>query len=207
MNLKLFCLALVMLPAVLHAQPTEDSTEKSWTGFIETDYYFVPVDEIHPTVIASVDHKSLHLEARYNYEDFNTGSLHVGYTWEKDGDFSLTATPTAGIAAGLSSGVLPGFECSADYSKLSFYSENEYMIAFGGKEDDFFYSWTQLSASVFKNVSAGVSAETLKLYKTKFDVQKGVYAEYAPGKFLFDVYYFNPFSSYNYVVASVAFNF
>ncbi|MBV9963375.1 MAG: hypothetical protein JO072_14110 [Parafilimonas sp.] len=207
MNLKLFCFALIALPGVLHAQQTQDSTEKSWTGFVEADYYFIPADEIHPTITASVDHKALHLEARYNYEDFNTASFHVGYSWQKDGDFSVTATATGGIAVGLSNGILPGFECSADYSKLSFYSENEYMFAFNGKENNFFYSWTQLSASIFKNVSVGVSAETLKLYKTKFDVQKGVYAEYAAGKFLFDVYYFNPFSQYNYVVGSVAFNF
>src|SRR5436305_389744 len=148
MNLKLFCFASIVLPAALHAQEAKDSTAKQWTGLIETDYYFIPVDEVHPTFIASVDHKSLHLEARYNYENFNTGSVHIGYSWEKDGDFSFTGTAMAGIAAGLSNGILPGFECSAEYSKLSFYSENEYMFAFTGKEDNFFYSWTQLSAAI-----------------------------------------------------------
>jgi hypothetical protein len=113
----------------------------------------------------------------------------------------------AGIAVGNTNGVLPGFECSAAYAKLSLYSENEYLFDFKGKENNFFYSWTQLGDTVIKNVQVGVAEESIRLYKTKFAVQKGLYIEYNLGKFLFDVYHFNPFSKYNYTVASVSFNF
>lgn len=196
-----------MLPCVLHAQQTEDSSEKNWSGTLEADYYFVPTDEIHPTIICYADHKSLHVEARYNYEDFNTASVFAGRTWEKDGDFSFTVTPMAGIAVGNTNGIMPGFECSATYSKLSFYSENEYLFDLKGKENNFFYSWTQVGDTIIKNMQAGVAAESFRLYKTKFAVQKGVYLEYALGNFLFDVYHFNPFSKYNYTVATVSFQF
>jgi len=195
------------MPCLLRAQNTDDSTGNKWSGTLEADYYFIPEDEIHPTITCYADYKSLHFEVRYNYEDFNTASVFAGKTWEKDGDFYFSITPMIGLAVGNTNGILPGFECSATFSKLSLYSENEYMFDFTGKEGNFFYSWTQLGDTIIKNMQAGVAAESFRLYKTKFDVQKGVYLEYNLGKFLFDVYHFNPFSKYNYTVASIAYNF
>ena len=125
----------------------------------------------------------------------------------KDGDFSYAITPMAGIAYGDTKGFLPGLEITAAYGKFNLYSENEYLLDFKGRENNFFYSWTQLCAGIFKNFQAGIVAESLRLYKTKFDIQKGVYAEYAPGNFIVDVYCLNPFSKYNYWVASVSFQF
>ncbi len=207
MSLKIFGIVLIILPAVLHAQKNEDSDSTNWSGSAAAYYYFIPGEEIHPTIIGCADYKSLHLEARYNYEDINTASVFAGYTWEKDGKLSLTVTPMAGIAIGNSGGILPGLECGASYSKINFYSENEYMLSFNGKEDNFFYSWTQLSTDIFKNAQAGVLAQTLRWYKTSFDIQRGVYAEYSVGNFTFDAYYFNPFTKYDFAVASVTVNF
>lgn len=207
MSIKIFSIALIVLPVVLNAQQAEDSIQKNWSGSIAGYYYFIPGEENYPTIIGCSDHKSLHLEARYNYEDINTASAFAGYTWEKDGKFSYSVTPMAGIAVGHSNGILPGFECSASYSKINFYSENEYMLSFKGKEDNFFYSWTQLSASMFKNTQAGVLAQSLRWYKTEFDIQRGIYAEYAPGNFTFDFYYFNLFTNSDFAVASVTYTF
>ena len=207
MNFKIFLIFLLMLPFVLHAQQTEDSSEKNWSGSVEGYYYFIPEQNIHPTIIGCADINSLHLETRYNYEDINTASVFAGYTWEKDGKFSFSVTPMAGVAVGNSSGILPGLECTASYSNVNFYSENEYMLAFSGKENYFFYSWSQLSTGTFKNMQAGVVAQTLRWYQTKFDIQHGVYAEYSLGNFTFDAYYFNPLTHYDFVVASLTYEF
>lgn len=196
------------LSGVLHAQEKENPhNSKDWSGSLAGYYYFIPGEGIYPTIIGCADFKSLHVEARYNYEDINTASVFAGWTWEKSGKLSLTVTPMAGIAFGNSNGILPGLECSASYSMLNFYSENEYMFDFKGKEDYFFYSWTQLSATMFKNAQAGVLAESLRLYKTKFDIQRGIYTEYGLGNFTFDVYYFNPFTDYDFAVASITYAF
>lgn len=194
-------------PFISTAQKTEDVTEKKWTGNLEADYYFLPEYKLHPTIIGYAENKALHFEARYNYEDNNTASVNIGRTWSKDGDFSFSITPMAGVAFGKSDGVLPGYECEATYSKIYFYSEGEYLLDFKGKGNYFFYSWTQLGANIFKNLQAGAITESLRWYQTKLAVQKGVYAEYATGRFLFDFYYFNPFSKYTYVVCSVSFEF
>ena len=60
---------------------------------------------------------------------------------------------------------------------------------------------------VIKNLSAGLAAQTLRFYKTKFAIQKGVYAEYTTGKFLFDAYYFNPVSKYSFYTVAINYNF
>lgn len=87
------------------------------------------------------------------------------------------------------------------------YSENEYLLSFAGRYGDFFYSWTEFNASVIKNIKLGLVAQSLRLYKTKFDVQKGVYTEYSIGKFSFDAYFFNPFSKYDFYTAAVNYDF
>ena len=196
-----------MLPFIAYAQDTKDSSEKKWDVSAAAYYYFIQGEEMHPTIIGCADYKSLHLEARYNYEDINTASIFAGWTFGKDGKFSYSVTPMAGIAAGNSNGVLPGLECSATYSIINFYTENEYMLDFKGKENNFFYSWTQLSANTFKNMQAGVLTESLRWFKTKFDVQRGIYAEYSPGNFTFDIYGFNLFTSSHFFMASVTYQF
>ncbi|MEO8711163.1 MAG: hypothetical protein ABI405_03515 [Parafilimonas sp.] len=195
------------MPGFLHAQETKNLTKNTWSGSLAGYYYFIPGEEMYPTLISCADFKSLHLEARYNYEDINTASVFAGWTFGKDSKLSYSVTPMAGIAVGNSNGVLPGLECSATYSAINFYTENEYMFDFTGKENYFFYSWTQLSANTFKNMQAGVLAESLRWFKTKFNVQRGIYAEYSPGNFTFDIYGFNLFTSSDFFMASVTYQF
>ncbi len=206
MNLKIFTIAMLVWPAVLHAQQT-DSTAKNWTGTVAAYEYLIQQEAIHPTIIGCADFKSLHLESRFNYEDINTVSAFAGWMWKKDGKLSLSATPMIGMAVGKSNGILPGLECSVSFSKINFYSENEYMLSFKGKTDYFFYSWTQLSTTIFKNFQSGVLAQSLRWFKTKFDVQRGVYAEYALHNFTFDIYYFNAFTSSHFTEASITYAF
>ena len=208
MKLIFSAFTLVVLPTALYAQDQTDSTETNWSATAAAYCYFISGEELHPTIIATADHKSLHLEARYNYEDVNTVSVFAGYTWEKSSSkFDLNITPMAGISAGNTNGVLPGLEIDASFSKLNFYSENEYMLDFTGKENNFFYSWTQLSTPVLKNTQVGLISESLRWYKTKFDLQKGVYIEYAKRNITLDLYYYNPLSSYDFMVAAVTYEF
>lgn len=200
-------LVLFFLPATLLAQEIGVDHEKNWSASAAGYYYFIQNEKTYPTLIGTADINALHIEARYNYEDINTASLFGGWTWEKNGKLSLSFTPIIGFSVGNTMGFLPGLECSASYSKLNFYSENEYMLDFTGKENYFFYSWTQLSANILKNMQVGVLAESLRFYRTKFDVQRGVYAELSVGNFTFDLYYFNAFTDYDFAMLSLTFEF
>ena len=204
----IFLISLFVCPLFLLAQTADDSTGHAWSGSAAAYYYFIPGEKIPPTITACADHKSLHLESRYNYEDINSLSVFAGWNFEKQyNKLDITATPMAGVVVGHTNGVIPGLELTATYLWLTLYSENEYMLDFKGKENYFFYSWTQLSGRVFKNIQAGVLAQSLRWYQTKFDVQRGIYAEYSTGNFTFDVYHFNPFTDFNFTIISASFGF
>jgi hypothetical protein len=62
----------------------------------------------------------LHLEARYNYENLETGSLWMGYDFSVGHKLVLNATPMLGGVFGRSAGIAPGYEISLTYKRLSF---------------------------------------------------------------------------------------
>lgn len=198
--------AIILLPKFLHAQA--DSSEKKWSGNAAMYYYYVPGENIPPTITGYTEHNNLHIETRFNYEDVNSLSVFAGKKFEKDkSGFTITVTPMAGILVGRTDGVLPGLEFDITKSIFELYSENEYLFSFAGKYGNFFYSWTELNVETIKNLKAGLAAQTLRFYKTNFDIQKGFYGEYETGRFLFDAYYFNPFSKYDFFTAAVNYNF
>ncbi len=199
---------LICFVFIAHTQESSDSAEKNWSNNLSMYYYFIPGEKTPPTITGYTEHKSLHIECRYNYEDINSFSAFAGKSFEKEiGKLDVTATPMAGMVVGHTNGILPGLEFNIDYGMLNLYSENEYMLDFKGKDNYFFYSWSQLSAQIFKNARAGVLAQSLRWYQTRFDIQRGVYAEYNLNSFTFDAYYFNPFTSYNFGTVSVSFAF
>lgn len=203
-----FTALLLCLHFALHAQTASDSADAKISGAAESDFYIIPGEKTPPTITAYIEHKSWHFETRYNYEDINSFSGFAGYNFEKEiKNVDLTLTPMFGMVAGNSNGLLPGLEITASYGKFNFYSENEYMFDFKGQTDDYFYSWTELNRQVFKNINVGVIAESLRWYKTNFNVQRGVYAEYNIGSFTFDAYYLNPFtnSGFGVITAIVSF--
>ncbi len=191
---------------LLHAQSDDDSSGNAWSGSAAVYYYFIPGEKVPPTLTVYADHKSLHIESRYNYEDMHSVSAFAGWNIEKQfNKLNVTVTPMVGVVVGHTNGILPGLEFNASYSRFILYSENEYMLDFKGKENYFFYSWTEFNAQIFKNTRAGILAQSLRWYKTKFALQHGIYAEYNTGSFTFDIYYFNPFSNFSFTIVSASF--
>ena len=74
-------------------------------------------DYVNPTFTA--DHQWLHLEARYNYEALDTGSLWVGYNLSFGHSLLLDVTPMLGGVFGDLTGVAPGYELSLSWRRLS----------------------------------------------------------------------------------------
>ncbi len=202
-------ISLFVCPAfLLHAQTSGNSAANKWSGTASVYYYFIPAEKIPPTITVAADHSSIHIESRYDYEDIHSLSAFVGWDFEKQyNKLDITVTPMAGAVVGHTNGILPGLELNASYKTFTLYSENEYMLDFKGKENYFFYSWSQLSTQIFKNTQAGVLAQSLRWYKTKFDIQRGIYAEYNIGRFTFDAYYFNLFTNSDFAIVSANFSF
>ena len=189
------------------SQASVDTVSSAWRFEADIYYYVLPHEKNTSTLIGYADHKSLHLEARYNYEDVKTASLFVGYSFEAGHKLKLTITPMIGSVFGNTNGFVSGLEASLKWKKLDFYTESEYVFDLAGKENDFFYSWTELAITPFTNFRTGISGSRTRLFHSTLEVQKGLFMEYSFWKLTAGVHYFNPFSDEYFVIATLAFEF
>jgi hypothetical protein len=176
-----FIVALLFISTGAIGQP---SPQKSWDYSLTVDGYLVPDDTSYATPTFTADHKKLHLEGRYNYENLRTGSVWIGYNFSVERKhWSLELTPIAGGVFGRTNGIAPGCEMTFTYRNLELYFSNEYVYAFNRRSDSFYYAWPQLSYPFFNWLRVGAAAQRTKAYKTEVDVQRG---------FLVGVFHENP---------------
>jgi hypothetical protein len=198
------CCAMVMasvalvLASAAGSQGTNSPPETPVTvstnewGFSATAYgYFVPHsrDYVNPNFTAS--RGWLYLEARYNYEAFETGSLWTGYNFSVGDKLAFEATPMVGGVFGKLNGVAPGCNLSLSYKKFTLASQSEYVFDASGSSGNFFYTWSELSYSPVKWFRAGLAIQRTKAYKTDFDIQRGLLAGVSYKKIDFTAYVFN----------------
>jgi hypothetical protein len=209
MNKRLVSLTLLFISQdfLFAQQQVQDSTKSAWSFSASGYYYLIPGDKNSGTFIGTADYKKLHLEARYNYEDRNTGSAFAGWRLETGNKIQLEVIPVIGIVFGNTNGLAPGLELSVTYKKLDYYSESEWLVDFAGNENNFFYTWSELAISPLGGLRTGMSFQRTRLYQTELDVQVGAFAEYSFGKFTGGVHYFNPFSNDEFVILTLNIDF
>ena len=118
---------------------------KVWSFSASASSFTVPDsrDFVQPTFTA--DHDGLHLEARYNYEGLDAGSVWLGANFLGGQAWTWELTPILGGVFGDVSGFAPGLEGSLNWRKLELYSEGEYLIDTGRTSESFYYNWSELS--------------------------------------------------------------
>lgn len=166
MKTRLLCaLVVVSYAGSARAQPS---------GIASATFYAVPHDDnyIQPTVRMDADR--LHAEVRYNYEGIHTISLWGGYTFERGETISLALTPMFGLIAGDYSGLAPGAELSLGWKFLDFYTEGEYVHDFDDSSNSFFYSWSELAASLPMKWRVGGAMQRTQTHQTPREFQGGV---------------------------------
>lgn len=197
-------LALLSWASSASAQPAAGGSEWMFTGSV---YFYQVVDDTNyaqPTITA--DRDWLHLEARYNYEDLDTGSLWVGYNVSGGETLSWEVTPMLGGVFGQTDAVAPGYKGSVGWRALEFYSEGEY--AFTSDESDrFFYNWSELTVSPLPWWRVGVVTQRTRAYQTERELQRGVLTGFSFKAFDAGLYVFNPDDSHPVVVVSAAITF
>ena len=185
-----------------------DSIPAEWSFEADAFYYLMPDEVNTTTLIGTADHKALHLEARYNYEDKNTFSFFGGYNFETGKELVLDVTPMAGFAVGNINGIIPGLEISLSWGIFDYYSESEYIFDFEGKENDYFYIWTELGISPFDNFRAGAVANRTLLYQSDREFESGAFVQYSFRNIKAMIYYFNPLSKDNsYLIPTLGIEF
>ena len=184
-----------------------DSTYSQWSYAATAFQYFLPDEKNTTLLIATADYNAWHIETRYNYEAAKTASVFGGYQFEAGKKLVLDITPMLGFAVGDVNGIVPGLETSLTWKNFDLYSESEYVFDLEGKENNFFYNWSEAGITAFDKLRVGISLSRTRLFQSDLELQKGIFAQYSFWKLTAGVFYFNPFSSDNYVIASLGIEF
>ena len=187
--------------------PTDETKGKTWSAYASAYTYIVPDSDsfVQPTITA--DRGWLHLEARYNYEHLRTGSVWLGYNFNAGDKLALEFTPMIGGIVGDTAGVAPGYRISVSYWKLELTTEGEYVFDTRDSSASFFYNWSELSISPLDWFRVGPAIQRTKLYRSDFDVQRGLLVGFAYKRVDFTTYIFNPEASRPTVVLSAGLRF
>ncbi len=139
-------------------------------------------------------------ELRYNYEDSKTASLHFGKSLKQEGKLTYEFTPAVGVLFGQSNGVSADVKMNLEYKSFFFSTEPQYFFSSAGRENSFFYSWTELGMAPVSFFYTGIALQHTKLYANNNGWEPGVFAGFEIKNFSLPVYCFNPFSADRYFV-------
>ena len=139
----------------------------------------------------AADHKWLHLEARYNYENLRTASLWTGYNFSFGQTLTLAVTPMIGGVFGRTTGIAVGCHAALTYKKVELSVSNEFVADTGDRASSFYYAWPQLTYSPLDWLHAGLAAQRTKAYQTTLDIQRGFFVGFSRKKIDFTTSIFN----------------
>jgi len=199
-GLLLVCCSHTSAQTTSNAPPVQspavpaDSTEpeKPWTFSASVYAYFPPNagDYLQPTLTA--DHESLHLEARYNYEALDSGSVWIGYNFSGGHKLEWQFSPMLGGVFGKLTGVAPGYEGSLTWRRVELYSEGEYVIDTADSSASYFYNWSELSLSALDWFRVGAVIQHTHVYQTDRQIQRGLLVGLSYKHADLTAYVFNP---------------
>jgi hypothetical protein len=201
-------LAMMLLwpPTVLAQEAPGGQEAKAWE-FSASVYFYQVVDDrnyAQPTITA--DRGWLHLSARYNYEDRDTGSLWFGYNMSGGETVSWELTPILGGVFGTTDGVAPGYKGTMGWRALELYSEGEYVFT-SAAADRFFYNWSELTVSPVEWWRIGLVTERTRAYETEREIQRGLLMGFSYKSFSSAIHVFNPDDTHPVVVVSASLSF
>ena len=182
------------------------SNAKAWSFAASAYTFVVPDDSNYVQPIFAADRDWLHLEARYNYEDQETGSLWIGYNFSGGETVEWELTPILGGVFGNTAGIAPGYEGSLSWRALEFYSEGEYVIT-GDESERFFYNWSELALAPVEYFRFGLVTQRTRAYETDRDIQRGLMAGFSYKHVDLTGYVFNPDESRPTVVVAFGVSF
>jgi hypothetical protein len=185
----------------------QEEEETTWSFSASAYTYIVPDSREYMQPTFTADRGWLHLEARYNYEDLDTGSAWLGYNFGGGDKVWWEFTPMLGGVFGNTTGIAPGYKGSVGWWKLELYSEGEYVIVPDDSSDSFFYNWSELTLSPLEWFRFGMATQRTRLYENDRDIQRGFLLGFTYKRIDLAGYIFNPDQSEPTFVIAVAFSF
>jgi hypothetical protein len=195
------------------AQPHSAATNSTapdaepWEYSITVDGYLIEGEDGYASPTFTADRNWLHLEARYNYENFRTGSLWLGYNFSWGKTWQFAVTPMIGGVFGRTNGIAPGCEASLTWKKLTFSIDNEYVFDTTSKSGNFYYAWPQVTYQPVNWLKFGGVAQRTQAFQTSYDTQRGFFVGLMHKQLEFTTYVFDPGTSGTSVVLEVGASF
>jgi hypothetical protein len=168
------------------------ASAEEWSFAISAFVFDPPDDSPYFSPIFYADRGALHLEARYNYEDQETGSFFIGRNFEAGENVTLTAVPMFGVVLGSTQGVAPGAEVEIAWRRLALYAESEYVIDLEDEDASFLYTWLEATVAPVEWLRFGLVAQRTRTYESGLDIQRGLLVELSRGSLSFGFHWFNP---------------
>jgi len=173
------------LPAVVDAGP-------DWERSFEIYATDPPDEDAYAMAVLQADRGPLHLEARYNYEDFDTVSFFVGGRVGWEGALSGSAVPMIALVGGRTQGLAPGLELEVDWRSLWLTSQSEYMLDLEGSAGDFFFVWNELGSTFLDHWNVGLVGQRTRLYGQAAELDTGLLAGWSGEAVGLTLYLFRP---------------
>jgi hypothetical protein len=183
----LLALALAGVPASGQEAPPAPA----WESYISAYGYFIPDEDDYLVPIVHTDRGRLHLEARWNYESADTGSIFAGWNFGAGESVKIEATAMVAALLGDLEGWAPAYRFTLEYRNLEVYSEGEYVFDSEDPEGDYFYNWSEVSYWPVESFRVGLVGQRTRLYQTELDIQRGILLGYAHGAFDLSAYVMN----------------
>ena len=162
-------------PASQATTPTtpEALEERAWSYYASSYSYIVPDGGSYWQPTFTADRGRLHLEARYNYEALDTGSVWVGCKFSGGERLAWEITPMVAGVFGEVTGVAPGYKGSLTWRKLLFASEGEQVFDTGESSDSFSYTWSELTLAPVEWLRFGLAVQQTYAHETDSGSQGG----------------------------------
>jgi len=188
-------------------QADSERNETKWEFSLATFTYLAQHarDYVNPNFTA--DRDWLHLEARYNYEELKTGSVWFGYNFSSGKKLKFEATPMLGGVFGDITGIAPGYTITVRYRSIELSIQAEYFFDAATSDGDFFYSWSELSASPADWLRLGIVVERTQASGFSSDVRRGPLIGFKYKDVNLTTYWLAPGSDEATFVFAVTFNF
>jgi hypothetical protein len=162
-----------------------------WTAAVSVTGYAIPDDRDFLSPTFSADRDWLHLEGRYNYEAFNTGSLWLGWNLGFGEKIQVAFTPIAGLVMGHTRGAAAGWRLAVTAGAFEFTSESEHVWDARDSEDNFFYTWSELIWAPREWWWMGVVGQRTRVFQSDLDIQRGLLLGVTLGRVDLTGYVFN----------------
>ena len=172
--------------------PSSTAVAPGWAYSVTGSYYSFRDQDDFVLAVATAERGQLHLEARYNYEALDSGSLFVGWKFSGGEKMTFELTPILGAVFGQKEGIAPGFEASAAYGVVDLYLEAEYVRDLEVRQDSFTYAWSELGFSPLEWLRFGLVGQRTMVYQSDRDIQRGLFAQLMYHKVTLGFYVFNP---------------